>query len=63
MESLSGLITQAVEDSRRIDEFHLWTVDGAQAMLDLRCIHLSEAWDELTKFCVARLTQRLYPAS
>jgi len=38
-----------------------WTVTGAQAMLELRCIHLSEAWDEFTKFRVERETQRLYP--
>ena len=38
-----------------------WTVEGAQAMLDLRCVHLSQAWDEFTTFRAYRETQRLYP--
>ena len=38
-----------------------WTVPGAQAMLSLRCIHLSEIWDEFTNFRVQTETERLYP--
>jgi hypothetical protein len=38
-----------------------WTVPGAQAMLSLRCIHLSELWDEFTNFRVQSETERLYP--
>jgi hypothetical protein len=38
-----------------------WTVPGAQAMLSLRCIHLSELWDEFTNFRVLSETERLYP--
>ncbi len=38
-----------------------WTVQGAQAMLSLRCIHLSDIWDEFTKFRVHSETEKLYP--
>ena len=38
-----------------------WTVPGAQAMLSLRCVHLSGLWDEFTKFRVQSETARLYP--
>ena len=38
-----------------------WTMEGAQAMLALRCIHLSDAWDDFIKFRVEHETERLYP--
>ena len=38
-----------------------WTVPGAQAMLSLRCIHLSKLWHEFTNFRVQSETERLYP--
>ena len=38
-----------------------WTVDGAQAMLQLRCIHLSDEWHNFTTFRVEKETKRLYP--
>ena len=38
-----------------------WTVPGAQAMLDLRCIYLTEQWEPFMAFRVARETERLYP--
>jgi hypothetical protein len=38
-----------------------WTVPGAQAMLDLRCIYLMEQWEPFMAFRVARETERLYP--
>ena len=38
-----------------------WTIDGAQAMLQLRCIHLSEDWHEYMTFRVQKETERLYP--
>ena len=38
-----------------------WTISGAQAMLDLRCVHLSDTWDDFTEFRVQRETKRLYP--
>lgn len=38
-----------------------WTIDGAQSMLALRCIHLSKQWEQFTQFRIAQQTQRLYP--
>jgi hypothetical protein len=38
-----------------------WTIPGAQAMLDLRCLYLTEQWEEFNDFRIARETQRLYP--
>jgi hypothetical protein len=38
-----------------------WTIPGAQAMLDLRCIYLTEQWEQFNHFRIAQETQRLYP--
>jgi hypothetical protein len=38
-----------------------WTIPGAEAMLELRCIYLTEQWDAFNEFRIARETQRLYP--
>lgn len=38
-----------------------WILDGAHAMLGLRCIYLSDAWDEFTRFRIQRECERLYP--
>ncbi len=38
-----------------------WILDGAHAMLGLRCIHLSGSWEEFTRFRIKRETERLYP--
>jgi hypothetical protein len=38
-----------------------WTIPGAEAMLELRCIHLTEQWEAFIEFRIARETQRLYP--
>lgn len=38
-----------------------WVLDGAQAMLGMRCIKLSGAWDEFTRFRIKRECERLYP--
>jgi hypothetical protein len=38
-----------------------WTVAGAEAMLELRCIHLTDAWDAFVEYRIARETERLYP--
>jgi hypothetical protein len=40
-----------------------WVMSGARAMLDLRCIHLSNLWEELITFRIQRESQRLYPGS
>jgi hypothetical protein len=38
-----------------------WILDGAQAMLGLRCIHLCGSWEEFIRFRIKRETERLYP--
>jgi hypothetical protein len=38
-----------------------WVVAGAQAMLDLRCIYLCDAWDEFVAYRIEKETERLYP--
>ena len=38
-----------------------WTIPGAQAMLELRCIYLTEQWDTFVEFRIAKETKRLYP--
>ncbi len=38
-----------------------WVMSGARAMLDMRCIHLSDLWDEFTAFRIQHESQRLYP--
>jgi len=38
-----------------------WVMSGARAMLDMRCIHLSNLWEELITFRIQRESQRLYP--
>jgi hypothetical protein len=38
-----------------------WVREGAQPMLDLRRIHLTDQWDPLMEFRFRRETQRLYP--
>lgn len=38
-----------------------WVRQGAQAMLDLRCIYLTDRWEAFNAFRIERETQRLYP--
>ncbi len=38
-----------------------WVFEGAQAMLDLRTIHLSRQWDEFQAYRIKKETERLYP--
>lgn len=38
-----------------------WTVDGAQAMLDLRTTHVNGQWDEFQRYRIAQEALRLYP--
>jgi hypothetical protein len=38
-----------------------WTVPGAQAMLSLRCLWLSDSWDSYLTFRTQQETQRLHP--
>ncbi len=38
-----------------------WVLQGAQAMLDLRSIHLGNQWDEFQAFRIEKEKERLYP--
>jgi hypothetical protein len=38
-----------------------WIREGAQAMLDLRCVYLTDQWDEFNVFRIETETKRLYP--
>lgn len=38
-----------------------WTLEGAQAMLRLRCVAINGLWDELMTAHIQRETKRLYP--
>ena len=38
-----------------------WSLDGAQAMRDLRSIPISDQWDEFTAHRIRKETERLYP--
>jgi hypothetical protein len=39
-----------------------WSIDGAQAMLDVRSMYLNEDWDEFTAYRIKKEMKRLYPA-
>ena len=38
-----------------------WVMSGARAMLGMRCIYLSDLWEEFIAFHIQRESQRLYP--
>ena len=38
-----------------------WIMSGARAMLDMRCVYLSDLWEEFTTFRIQRESRRLYP--
>lgn len=38
-----------------------WVLNGADAMLGLRCVHISGLWKQFIEFHIARQCQRLYP--
>ncbi len=38
-----------------------WVMSGARAMLSMRCIYLSDLWEEFIAFRIQRESRRLYP--
>jgi hypothetical protein len=38
-----------------------WTLPGAQAMLQLRCMYINGQWEQFTKYRIERENERLYP--
>ena len=38
-----------------------WTIESAQAMLEMRSTYLNGDWDDFMQYRIAQETQRLYP--
>jgi hypothetical protein len=57
---VEGACRHLVKDRMERAGMH-WTVAGAQAMLDLRIIHVSGLWDEYQQYRIAGVLERLYP--
>jgi hypothetical protein len=58
--AVEGACRHLIKDRMERAGMH-WTVPGAQAMLDVRSIYVSEQWDEYQRHRIARETERLYP--
>ena len=57
---IEGACRHVVKDRLERTGMH-WTVAGAQAMLQLRCIAINQQWEDFTAFRVRRESERLYP--
>ena len=57
---IEGACRHVVKDRLERTGMH-WTVAGALAMLQLRCIAINQQWDDFTAFRVRRESERLYP--
>jgi hypothetical protein len=58
--AIEGACRHLVKDRMERAGMH-WTMEGAQAMLDVRSVHLSGQWAAFQNFRIARATERLYP--
>jgi hypothetical protein len=58
--AVEGACRHLVKDRMERAGMH-WTVAGAQAMLDVRSIEVSDLWDEYQQYRIEVETQRLYP--
>jgi hypothetical protein len=58
--AVEGACRHLVKDRMERAGMH-WTIAGAQAMRDVRCIHVSDLWDEYQEHRVERETARLHP--
>jgi hypothetical protein len=57
---IEGACRHLVKDRMERAGMH-WTVPGAQAMLNVRSVYCSDAWDEYQEYRIAREQQNLYP--
>jgi hypothetical protein len=57
---IEGACRHLVKDRLERAGMH-WTVVGAQAMLDVRSIHVSGLWDQYQQYRIERATEVLYP--
>lgn len=58
--AVEGACRHLVKDRMERAGMH-WTAAGAQAMLDLRSLFISNQWEEYQAYRIERETQRLYP--
>jgi hypothetical protein len=57
---IEGACRHVVKDRLERAGMH-WTIEGARAMLNLRCVAINGQWDEFTRFRVQREIKRHYP--
>jgi hypothetical protein len=57
---IEGACRQLVKDRMERAGMH-WTVEGAQAMLDVRSVFISSQWEAFQQHRIERATERLYP--
>ena len=57
---IEGACRHVVKDRLERSGMH-WTVAGAQAMLQLRCVAINEQWEDFLRFRIQQENQRLYP--
>lgn len=58
--AIEGACRHLVKDRMERAGMH-WTVPGAQAMLDVRSIYVSDVWEEYQTYRIDRETHTLYP--
>jgi hypothetical protein len=58
--AIEGACRHLVKDRMERAGMH-WTIPGAQAMLDVRSIYVSELWDEYQAYRINRESNSLYP--
>jgi hypothetical protein len=57
---IEGACRHLIKDRMERAGMH-WTLEGAQAMLDLRSVHIGGHWEAYQNYRIDRETQRLYP--
>lgn len=57
---VEGACRHLIKDRMERAGMH-WTIAGAQAMLDVRSIHVSGLWEEYQQYRIEREVERLYP--
>jgi hypothetical protein len=57
---IEGACRHLIKDRMERAGMH-WTLEGAQAMLDLRSVHIGGHWEAYHNYRIERETERLYP--
>jgi hypothetical protein len=58
--AIEGACRHLVKDRMERAGMH-WTIPGAQAMLNVRSIYVSDLWDKYQAYRIGQKTERLYP--